>query len=582
MTEETGQVLEQLRSALLEDAEAAASIAQLLLENAAQSEAAAPWRRDLSRIRQSALRLYRAVRQRLHAPHGTASPKTIGDRLHRVRHDIRGILGNVLNRCQLVMLEADGLDEELRADLDRIRDHARRCVDHLDQHREVARDETPAEAPAPIPAGRSPAAGPAAPLISLPATDITGASILVADDNPTSRELLGRFLKRHGHDVAFAADGREALDLLQARDFDLVLLDVIMPRADGFEVLARMREAGKLAHTPVIVISGMDSGPNVVRCIEMGAEDFLPRPIDMALLKARVSSCLERQRLREREFAQFFTPELARQLVRRPEILTGGRSMEVSVLFCDIVGFSRISERLGAIDTIRWLSDVLDALAACVMDEGGVLVNYVGDQIMAMWGAPEAQPDHADRACRTAIAMMKVLPQFDRRWRSTIGARTEASIGINSGEAFVGNVGTPRKFQYGALGNMVNLASRVQSATKYVRAPVLMTHHTQARLKIRPPHRRLGKFRVNNIEEPVGLFELAASPPADWLPLRRGYERALACFEKHQLGKASSLLGNLLVKYPNDGPSLLLMSRVAASLFSDETTFDPVWTFSAK
>lgn len=573
--------LTRLRAALLEDAEAAASTAQLLLENAGASDAAAPWRRDLARIRQSALRLYRAVRQRLHPPHGASGARAFAERLHRARHDIRGILGNVLNRCQLVMLEADRLDADLRADLDRIRHHALRCVAHLDQHRESIH-ETPrpaGAAPQPAPAPKSTAPAPRSPL---PPADISGASILVADDNPTSRELLGRFLKRQGHEAAFAADGIEALELLAKRDFDLVLLDVMMPRADGFQVLEKMREAGKLAHTPVIVISGMDSGPNVVRCIELGAEDFLPRPIDMALLKARVSSCLERQRLREREFAQFFTPELARQLVRHPELLTEGRSMEVSVLFCDIVGFSRITERLGPIDTIRWLSDVLDALAACVMDEGGVLVNYIGDQIMAMWGAPQAQPDHADRACRTAIAMMRTLPEFDRSWRAIIKGKTEVAIGINSGEAFVGNVGTPRKFQYGALGNMVNLASRVQSATKFVRAPVLMTHHTQARLKSRPRHRRLGQFRVNNIEEPVGLYELAAAPQPDWQPLRRSYERALACFEQRQLRKASSLLGDLLVKYPNDGPSLLLMSRVVSALFADETHYDPVWTFPGK
>lgn len=574
--------LTRLRAALLEDAEAAASTAQLLLENAQTSDVAAPWRRDLARIRQSALRLYRAVRQRLHPPHGASGARAFAERLHRARHDIRGILGNVLNRCQLVMLEADRLDADLRADLDRIRHHALRCVAHLDQHRESNHEIPPPGAAAPQQPAPAPKSAAPAPRSPLPAAEISGASILVADDNPTSRELLGRFLKRQGHEAAFATDGIEALELLAKRDFDLVLLDVMMPRADGFQVLEKMREAGKLAHTPVIVISGMDSGPNVVRCIELGAEDFLPRPIDMALLKARVSSCLERQRLREREFAQFFTPELARQLVRHPELLTEGRSMEVSVLFCDIVGFSRITERLGPIDTIRWLSDVLDALAACVMDEGGVLVNYIGDQIMAMWGAPQAQPDHADRACRTAIAMMRALPEFDRSWRATIKGKTEVAIGINSGEAFVGNVGTPRKFQYGALGNMVNLASRVQSATKFVRAPVLMTHHTQARLKSRPRHRRLGQFRVNNIEEPVGLYELAVAPHADWQPLRRSYERALACFEQRQLRKASSLLGDLLVKYPNDGPSLLLMSRVVSALFADETHYDPVWTFPGK
>ncbi|HRX54788.1 MAG TPA: adenylate/guanylate cyclase domain-containing protein, partial [Verrucomicrobiales bacterium] len=381
--------------------------------------------------------------------------------------------------------------------------------------------------------------------------------------------------------------GNEAIVALTQGEFDLVLLDLVMPEKNGFEVLNWMRQSGQLSHTPVIIISGMDSDANAIRGIEMGAEDFLGRPIDLKLLRARVDACLERQRLREKEFAQYFTPDLARHLVRHPQELRTGRQIEVSVLFCDIVGFSRVSERLGPEATLKWLSQVLGVMSACVMDEEGVLVDYTGDQIMALWGAPKDQPDHASRACRSALAMLASLPALDAAWRSVIRDFTEVSIGISTGEAYVGNVGTERKFKYGALGNTVNLGSRVQGATKYVRAKALLTADTWQRLPAGSGvlGRRLGKTRVNNILEPVELYELAEPGQPGWDTLRAGYERALACFESGGWQEAATCLTELLREHPGDGPSLILLSRAVEQMLQNGSTpksFDPVWSLPGK
>src|SRR5262249_18269633 len=112
------------------------------------------------------------------------------------------------------------------------------------------------------------------------------------------------------------------------------------------------------------------------------------------------------------QFEQVFTPELSRQLLRQPDLLKGCDS-EVSILFCYLRGFSRISEPLGAVRTVEWVSDVMEALSECVLAHNGVLVDYIGDELMAMWGAPEEQPDHARLACRAGLAMLDQLPQLN-------------------------------------------------------------------------------------------------------------------------------------------------------------------------
>jgi CheY-like chemotaxis protein len=125
--------------------------------------------------------------------------------------------------------------------------------------------------------------------------------VLVVDDNSFNRDMLARLLRRLGHTHEIAGDGRQALQQLAAQPFDLVLLDIVMPEMDGFEVLRRMKDSATLKHIPVIMISALDEISGVVRCIEMGAEDYLPKPFDAVLLRARVGACLEKKRLRDQE-----------------------------------------------------------------------------------------------------------------------------------------------------------------------------------------------------------------------------------------------------------------------------------------
>jgi adenylate cyclase len=284
----------------------------------------------------------------------------------------------------------------------------------------------------------------------------------------------------------------------------------------------------------------------------------------------------------EIRFGQFFTPELSRQLALQPDLLNG-RDSEVSVLFCDIRGFSRVSERLGPAGTVEWIGDVMGALSDCVLAHRGVLVDYIGDELMAMWGAPEVQEDHARLACRAALDMLSLLPELNGRWEARLGEPLGLGIGVNTGRARVGNTGSRHKFKYGPLGPMVNLASRVQGATKYLRTRFLVTESTRARLGDEFWTRRLCKVRVVNIPTAVDLYELAAPGDTEWRDIQPRYEHALEEFERGNYPGAARTLGNLLAEHADDGPSLVLMGRAINALVASEAgTPDPVWELPGK
>ncbi|MBI1916276.1 MAG: adenylate/guanylate cyclase domain-containing protein [Planctomycetes bacterium] len=274
-------------------------------------------------------------------------------------------------------------------------------------------------------------------------------------------------------------------------------------------------------------------------------------------------------------FEQFFTPELARHLAADPGLLEG-RETDVTVLFADVRSFSKHSEKLGAAETVRWINDVLDVLSQCVQDEGGVLVDYIGDELMAMWGAPAQQPDQAARAVRAGLAMHAALPGLNERWQPILGEPLRIGVGINSGGAQVGNTGSRLKFKYGPLGNTVNLASRVQGLTKYLRCGVLATAATRRQLGDFLA-RRVVKARVVNIEEPVDLYEVDLAESEE----RRGFfaesQAALEALESSNFASAARQAGALLAAHSGDGPLLLILARAADALVKAGAGFDPVW-----
>jgi adenylate cyclase len=283
----------------------------------------------------------------------------------------------------------------------------------------------------------------------------------------------------------------------------------------------------------------------------------------------------------EVRFGQFFTRELAQHLTLNKNLLDG-RECEVSLLFADIRGFSRLSDRLGPAGTVKLIGDVMGRLSDCVLKHRGVLVDYIGDELIAMWGAPETQPDHARLACRAALDMLGALALLNAEWRERLKEELDLGIGINSGPAWVGNMGSRHKFKYGPLGPTVNLASRVQGATKYLRSRLLITADTRKQVGDEFATRRLCKVRVVNVSRPIELYELVGEQTPAWLELKARYEEALADYEKGECRRAAWQWGNLLSKHNNDGPALVMAWRAMQNEVEPADDFDPVWELPGK
>jgi adenylate cyclase len=291
----------------------------------------------------------------------------------------------------------------------------------------------------------------------------------------------------------------------------------------------------------------------------------------------------ERQLIAERvKFEQFFTPELARMLQSRGEEMLVARDAEITVLFCDIKGFSRISGKSGAAASIEWVREVLSEMSDCVANCDGVLIDYGGDSLEAIWGAPLASDQHAAQACRAALQMQAALPLLNERWQSRLGERTDVSVGINTGPAQVGNIGSRRKFKYGAFGTTVNLASRVQGATKPFGVSTMITRATADRLGPQFHLRRLGSIRAVNIGQPAEILELAAEPGKRWHVLKVLYEEALVLFERGEFAAAKEALDSILAEFPDDEPSRRLAQRNATCVQQPPAHFDSVWNLESK
>src|SRR6478609_6270387 len=225
------------------------------------------------------------------------------------------------------------------------------------------------------------------------------ARLLVTDDNKVNRLLLQRSLELQGHSVACAANGRIALEMLAAGPFDLMLLDMEMPEMNGFQVLEHLAADLHLRDLPVIVTSSVEGLDNIVRCIGLGAEDYLPKPVNAVLLKARIDASLEKKRLRDQQkemVRRFATAEVAQDL-QESGFALGGRRIHGSVMFSDIRGFTALVESQPPEATIELLNSYYTLMFDAITGQGGVVNQMVGDGLMAIFGAPLPLP-HPERA----------------------------------------------------------------------------------------------------------------------------------------------------------------------------------------
>lgn len=385
-------------------------------------------------------------------------------------------------------------------------------------------------------------------------------------------------------------------DNVIGREFSMTILDrVLQDRRTYFQSTASSStSAESLQGVEAVVASPIfDSQDNIIGFVYGSRNRFTRhRGIGISNLEAQVVQLLassvgvglarqhqEAEAGRARiQFEQFFSADLAQALQRNPDLLKG-TMREITVLFSDIRGFSRISEKLDPTETCELVSDVMDRLTARVRDFDGVVVDYAGDGLMAMWNAPLDQPDHAVRACHAALAMLGELPRLDQVWQPRIGVPLRFGIGINSGPAMCGNTGSRIKFKYGPLGHTVNLASRVESATKQMGVPLMITGSTQQQISDQFAVRRLGQVQVVGIHQPVDFFELhAEEAEPEWAKHRDAYERALALYEAGKFGDACRVVYPILAGQEGhyDVPSLNLVMRSVEGIKDPPNPFDGV------
>jgi adenylate cyclase len=305
--------------------------------------------------------------------------------------------------------------------------------------------------------------------------------ILLADDNRVNRLLLGRGLEQQGHTVVFAEHGGEALDLLRRQPFDLMLLDVLMPELDGYQVLAELQLDPHLRDIPVIMTSALDELDSVVKCVEMGAEDYLNKPINPVLLNARITASLEKKRLRDRQrelISTFATKEVAEDLLTSGFSL-GGKQLDASTMFCDIRSFTTIAEAHGPAETIDLLNDYYTLMMDAIGAEGGIVNQIIGDGLMAIFGAPLPHDDHRQQAVLAARQMVELIRLFNEERSARDKLQIQIGIGIASGSVIAGYTGTNRRATYTCVGDTVNVAARLESHTKVVQRPILIDEHTR-------------------------------------------------------------------------------------------------------
>lgn len=315
-------------------------------------------------------------------------------------------------------------------------------------------------------------------------TDTHTGYLLVVDDNKVNRLLLGRSLEQQGHKVEMAENGQQALEAMRAKPFDLVLLDIEMPEMNGYQVLEKTSTDLQLRDIPIIITSALDELDSVVKCIEMGAEDYLTKPVNAVLLKARIGASLEKKRLRDQQrelIRKFATSEVATDLETSGFAL-GGKFVEATAMFSDIRSFTTIAETQSPEETIELLNTYYTLMFEAISDQGGVVNQMVGDGLMAIFGAPLTQTDHCDRAVKAALDMIDMIQLLNADRIPQGKSEIRIGIGIASGQVIAGYTGTTRRATYTCVGDTVNLAARLESHTKVVGKPILIDEATQKAL----------------------------------------------------------------------------------------------------
>lgn len=339
--------------------------------------------------------------------------------------------------------------------------------------------------------------------------------VLVAEDNPNSRQLVNDILESIGYEPILAVDGPSAIAAAQAHVPDMVILDVNMPGMTGFEVCAALKSDDKLKHIPILMLTAQTDVESKVTGLGLGADDYLGKPFSPRELAARIDARLrnkaetdELRRTKElikQTFERYVPSSVVDRLLQDPtQIKLGGQSQEVTVMFSDLQGFTTVSEHTDPERVLSILNQYHALVVSIVQKYDGTVDKFIGDGVMALYNTPLGQTDHAERAVQTALEIRDALESFNAQFEDQY--RMKINFGIHTGIAVVGNIGSQQIMNFTAVGDTVNLASRLQGMSQ--EGQILVSQSTCRLLSSRFVVREIGERSVKGRQESVMVYEV--------------------------------------------------------------------------
>jgi class 3 adenylate cyclase/AmiR/NasT family two-component response regulator len=369
--------------------------------------------------------------------------------------------------------------------------------------------------------------------------------ILIADDQPMNVDILQTRLAVHGYELLTAADGEEALGVARAQLPDLILLDIMMPKMDGLEVCRLLKGDAALPFMPIIMVTAKADTRDIVAGLEAGADEYLTKPVDQAALVARVKSMLRikalhdtvqeqadrleaqalqladwnrtlEQRVAEQlaelerigRLKRFFSPQLAELIVSTgEEKLLESHRREVTVVFCDLRGFTAFAETTEPEEVMEVLRDYHTALGELIFRYEGTLERFTGDGLMVFFNDPVPCPDPAARAVRMAVAMRQRVGELTETWRKR-GHQLDFGVGIAQGYATLGKIGFEGRFDYAAIGRVTNLAARL--CGEATGSQILISQRVYAAVEALAVADQVGELLLKGFVKPVPAYNVWA------------------------------------------------------------------------
>ena len=345
--------------------------------------------------------------------------------------------------------------------------------------------------------------------------------VLVVDDDWLNRDMLATYLTHMGAEVLSASDGMKALEMATADPPDLILMDMQMPRMGGMEATRYLKAHPATQFVPIVIVTALEGDEEKMKALEAGADDFLTKPYSSPLLMTRVRSLLKikhlhdqirrRNDLLRQVLNAYVAPEVAEAMLTDPErnLRLGGETRTLTVLFADIRGFTKFSEQHTAAEVVITLNRVFSDLTRLVFQHHGTFDKFLGDAIMAFYGAPVLGPDDALRAVQSALEMQQVFEQLRAEAGGVLSA-LGLGIGLHTGDATVGNIGSEQVMDYTVVGDTVNVAKRL---TEEARAgEVLVSESTYALVREHVASEWVESRLVKGRSEPVTVYALTRRP----------------------------------------------------------------------